>query len=176
MQNYSGEVDTNRVDLIDVLADIRLINVAEIEIFQEAVSFIDANYQEHTSMIPPAKVAALILNREDIPNLYATSVRGYNNQVLEFQNQFGIGGFKVREQLVPWAIEQVMRSGLPKNLHEDLSMASKNIRKSSSLEDQYLLEAFANTDLANVVEFLIIKEAVRCIYTKYLQANRLSHC
>ena len=172
MQNYSGEVDTNQIDLIDVLADIRLINVAEIKIVQEVVGFIEANYQEHKSAISSAKVAALILNRDDVPNLYATSFRGHNNQVLEFQNQFGLGGFKIREQLVPWALEQVIRSGLPKSLHQDLAMAIDTSRSPTPLDDQNLLEVLATIDLANVVEFLVIKEAMRCVQEKYPQAAR----
>lgn len=172
MQNYSGEVQEEQIDLIDVLADIRLINVAEIKIIQEVVGFIDANYQEHKSMISPAKVAALILNRDDVPNLYATSFRGHNNQVLEFQNQFGLGGFKIREQLVPWALEQVIRAGLPKSLHQDLTMAIDTSRSPTPLDDQNLLEVLASIDLANVVEFLVIKEAVKCVHTKYPQSAR----
>ena len=170
MSDSLGEVQTNQIDLIDVLADIRLINVAEIKIVQEVVSFIDAHYKEHKSMISPAKVAALILNREDIPNLYATSFRGHNNQVLEFQNQFGIGGFKIREKLVPWALDKVIRAGLPQNLHQDLSMAIDPSRSPTPLDDKHLLEILATIDLANVAEFQIIKEAVRCINENHPEA------
>ena len=172
MHDSLGEVQTDRVDLIDVLADIRLINVAEIKIIQEVVGFIDAHYQEHKSMISPAKVAALILNREDIPNLYATSFRGHNNQILEFQNQFGIGGFKIREKLVPWALDKVIRAGLPESSHQDLTMAIDPSRSPTPLDDQYLLEVLATIDLANVAEFQVIKEAVRYIEEHHPEAAR----
>ena len=172
MQDFQTDIKRDRIDLIDVLADIRLINVAEIKIIQEVVGFINANYQEHKSIISPAKVAALILNREDVPNLYATSFRGHNNQVLEFQNQFGIGGFKIKEKLVPWALDKVIRSGLPQSLHQDLTMAIDTSRSSTPLDDNDLLEVFATINLANVAEFQIIKEAVRCIKKHYPEAAR----
>ena len=172
MHDSLGEVQTKQVDLIDVLADIRLINVAEIKIIQEVVSFIDAHYQEHKSMISAAKVAALILNREDIPNLYATSFRGHNNQVLEFQNQFGIGGFKIREKLVPWALNKVIRAGLPESLHQDLSIAIDTSRSPTPLDDRHLLEVLATIDLANVAEFQVIKEAIRYIEEHHSEAAK----
>ena len=172
MSDSVGEVQTNQIDLIDILAEIRLINVAEVKIVQEVVSFIDAHYQEHKSMISTAKVAALILNREDIPNLYATSFRGHNNQILEFQNQFGINGFKIREKLVPWALDKVIREGLPQSLHQDLTMAIDPSRSPTPLDDRHLLEVLATIDLANVAEFQVIKEAIRCVGEHYPQAAR----
>ncbi|MDJ0593731.1 MAG: hypothetical protein QNJ72_27760 [Pleurocapsa sp. MO_226.B13] len=172
MHDSLGEVNASQIDLIDVLADIRLINVTEIKIIQEVVGFIDANYQEHKSMIPSAKVAALILNRDEIPNLYATSFRGHNNQVLEFQNQFGICGFKIRENLVPWALDKVIRAGLSQNLQQDLTMAIDTSRSPTPLDDRNLLEILATIDLANVAEFQVIKEAVNCVNENYPQAAR----
>jgi hypothetical protein len=172
MHDSLGEVQASQLDLIDVLADIRLINVTEIKIIQEVVSFIDAHYQEHKAMIPVAKVAALILNRDDIPHLYATSFRGHNNQVLEFQNQFGINGFKIREKLVPWALDQVIRAGLPQNLSQDLIMAIDTSRSPTPLDDQNLLEVLASINLANVAEFQVIKEAVQCVAINYPEAAK----
>ncbi|MCC0177681.1 hypothetical protein I4641_11895 [Waterburya agarophytonicola K14] len=172
MHDFLGEVPTGHIDLIDVLADIRLINVTEIKIIQEVVSFIDTHYQEHKSMISPAKVAALILNRDDIPNLYATSFRGHNNQVLEFQNKFGINGFKIREKLVPWALDKIIRSGLPQSLTQDLAMAINTSRSASPLDDENLLEILATINLANVAEFQVIKDAVKCVNSKYPNAVR----
>ena len=167
-----GEVQTNQIDLIDVLSDIRLINVTEIKIIQEVVGFIDVHYQEHKSLIPAAKVAALILNRDDIPNLYATSFRGHNNQVLEFQNQFGINGFKIKEKLVPWALDKVIRDGLPQSLNQDLAMAIDTSRSATPLDDEKLLEVLASINLANVAEFQVIKEAIRYVNSHYLEAAR----
>ena len=167
-----GEVQTNQIDLIDVLSDIRLINVTEIKIIQEVVGFIDVHYKEHKSLIPAAKVAALILNRDDVPNLYATSFRGHNNQVLEFQNQFGINGFKIKEKLVPWALDKVIRDGLPQSLNQDLSMAIDTSRSATPLDDENLLEVLASINLANVAEFQVIKEAIRYVNSHYPEAAR----
>ena len=172
MQDFTRGVQTDRVDLIDVLSDIRLINVTEIKIIQEVVGFIDVHYKEHKSMIPAAKVAALILNRDDIPNLYATSFRGHNNQVLEFQNQFGINGFKIKEKLVPWALDKVIRDGLPQSLNQDLAMAIDTSRSPTPLDDEKLLEILASINLANVAEFQVIKEAINCVNTNYPEAAR----
>lgn len=167
-----GEVQLDQIDLIDVLADIRLINVSEIKIIQEVVGFVDAHYSEHKSMIPVAEVAALILNRDDIPNLYATSFRGHNNQVLEFQNQFGINGFKIKDKLVPWALDKVIRAGLPQSLNQDLTMAIDSSRSPTPLDDENLLEVLATINLANVAEFQVIKEAVSYINSNYPQSAR----
>ena len=172
MPDFMGEVKINQIDLIDVLSDIRLINVTEIKIIQEVVSFIDANYQEHKSMISAAKVAALILNRDDVPNLYATSKRGHNNQVLEFQNQFGINGFKIKDKLVPWALDKVLREGLPQSLNQDLNMAIDTSINHASLDDEKLLEVLDSINLANVTEFQVIKEAVKYINTSHPEAAR----
>ena len=172
MPDSIGKVKLSQIDLIDVLSDIRLINVTEIKIIQEVVSFIDTHYQEHKSIIPAAKVAALILNRDDVPNLYATSFRGHNNQVLEFQNQFGMNGFKIREKLVPWALDKVIRAGLPQSLNQDLSMAIDASRSPTPLDDENLLEVLATINLANVAEFQVIKEAVKYINTNYPEAVR----
>ncbi|MGD1920629.1 MAG: hypothetical protein ACFCAD_18150 [Pleurocapsa sp.] len=123
-------------------------------------------------MISVAEVTALILNRDDIPNLYATSFRGHNNQVLEFQNQFGINGFKIKDKLVPWALDKVIRAGLPKSLNQELTMAIDASRSATPLDDETLLEVLTTINLANVAEFQVIKEAVKYINISYPEAAR----
>lgn len=175
MHNSSGETQTRQIDLTDVLPDIRLINVSEIKIVQEVVEFIETNYKEHKGTISVAEVAALILNRDDVPNLYATSIRGHNNQVLEFQNLFGINNFKIRNKIVPWALDKLIRAGLSKSLNQDLNMATMAVNEAKSSEqanDDNLLDILTSIDLANVTEFQAIQEAVRCINAKYPKAAR----
>ncbi len=167
MSNFIQETQSGKIDLINVLVDIRLTNVTEIKVLQEVVSFIDTHYQEHKVHIKAASVAALILNRQDIPNLYATSPRGYNNQVLEFQNQFGISGFKIREKLIPWAIDKIIRTRLSQNLHLDLTEAKDNQISQIAVDNQNFLEILANIDLANVTEFQVIEEAFNHIQQKF---------
>lgn len=167
MSNFIQEMQSMNVDFMGVLVDIRLTNITEIKILQEVVSFIDTYYQEHKTQINPAEVAALILNRKDIPNLYATSARGYNNQVLEFQNQFGITGFKIKDKLIPWAIDKILRIGLPQNLYQDLEKAKNAARNPSKVDDESFLTMVSNLNLANVTEFQVIKEACNYIYHKY---------
>ncbi|MEM8832118.1 MAG: hypothetical protein AAGE96_22615 [Cyanobacteria bacterium P01_G01_bin.19] len=172
MHDSSEKTQTRQIDLTDVLPDIRLINVSEIKIVQEVVEFIETNYQEHKGAISVAEVAALILNRDDVPNLYATSIRGHNNQVLEFQNLFGINNFKIRSKIVPWALDKLIRAGLPKSLNQDLNMAVNEAKSPKQANDDNLLDILTSIDLANVTEFQVIQEAVRCINAKYPKAAR----
>ena len=167
MNDFIRERQTNEVDLMSILVDIRLTNITEIKILQEVVSFIDVHYKEHQAQIKPALVAALILNRQDIPNLYATSSRGYNNQVLEFQNQFGISGFKIRERLIPWAIDKILRSGLSEDMYRDIVKAEKSSVDTIEVDNENFLEILANINLANVSEFQVMKEASNYIYETY---------
>ena len=167
-----AEIQVDQINLIDVLANVRIINISEIKIIQEVVSFIETHYKDCKSTISVAEVTALILNRDDIPNLYATSKRGHHNQILEFQNQFGINGFKIKEKLVPWALDKVIRSGLSQNLNQDLTQAIDVSKRSAPLNSESLLEIAASIDLANVVEFQVIKEAVNHINLKYSQAAK----
>ena len=117
--------------------------------------------------IKPANVAALILNRQDIPNLYATSPRGYKNQLLEFQNQFGISGFKIRKKLIPWAIDRSLRDSLSKSLNQDLEKAIESTKKAVEVDAKSFLEFLSNVNLVNVTEFQVIKEAAEYIRSTY---------
>lgn len=167
MRDSIEEIQSSKIDLIDVLVDIRLTNVTEIKVIQEVVSFIDAKYQEHKTNIQPATVAALILNRQNIANLYATSYRGYNNQRLKFQNQYGV---QVREELLPWAINEISREGLPQNLHQDLKMAINTPTSQAQSDDLDIFMILANINLANVTEFQVIEGAFNYIHTNYPEA------
>lgn len=167
MADFIQEVQSSEADLMSIIVDIRLTNITEIKILQEVISFIDTHYPEHKAQIKPANIAALILNRQDIPNLYATSSRGYNNQVLEFQNQFGISGFKVKQKLIPWAIDKTLRAGLPKDLYQDLQRAKDISINTIEVDDQSFLENLASIDLANVTELEVMKEVSNFIRAKY---------
>ena len=167
MVDSAIEKQNDKLDLMSILVDIRLTNITEIKVLQEVVSFIDTHYKEHKAQIKPPKVAAYILNRQDIPSLYATSFRGYNNQVLEFQNQFGISGYKIREKLIPWAIDKILRSGLSEEQYQDLERAHNNAIDTIEVDDLNFLEILANISLANVSEFQVMKEAASYIYATY---------
>lgn len=171
MTDSIKELQSSEVDLMSALVDIRLTNITEIKILQEVVSFIDTQYEEHKAQIKPANVAALILNRQDIPNLYATSSRGYKNQVLEFQNQFGISGFKIREKLIPWAIDKILRAGLPEELYKELQRAKDTPINTVEVDDQSFLEILTSINLANVTEFQVIKEVSSFIQAKYPESE-----
>ncbi|MGL5077092.1 MAG: hypothetical protein ACRDBG_14885 [Waterburya sp.] len=167
----SEEVISNgNIDLADILVNIRLTNVTEIKIIQEIINYLDTQYHEHKNLITISTVAALILNRSDIPNLYATSPRGYNNQMLRFQNQFGIYGVKVREELIPWAIEQILRQGLLQNLNQNSTLATKTTESQIISRDKDILEILTQIDLINVTELEVIKATVSYIHFNYPEA------
>ena len=164
MRNSMEEIQSGKIDLLDILVDIRLTNITEIKIVQEVLSSINAKYQKHHKVLQPATVAALILNRQEIPNLYATSSRGYNKQRLKFQNQYSV---LVREELLPWAIDKILMEKLPQNLQQDLSMAINSPKSQEQLDETDIFEVLANINLANVTEFQVIEEAFNYIYINY---------
>ena len=164
MRNSMEEIQSGKIELLDILVDIRLTNVTEIKIVQEVVSFINAKYQEYKTILKPATVAALILNRQEIPNLYATSSRGYNKQRLKFQNQYSA---LVREELLPWAVDKILMEKLPQNLHQDLTMAINSSTSPEQSDGVDIFEILANINLANVTEFQVIEEAFNYIYINY---------
>jgi hypothetical protein len=167
----SEEVISNgNIDLADILINIRLTNVTEIKIIQEIINYLDTQYHQHKNLINIATIAALILNRPDIPSLYATSPRGYNNQMLRFQNQFGIYGVKVREELIPWAIEQILRQGLLQNLNQNSTLATKTTESQIPSQDKDILEILTQIDLINVTELEVIKATVSHIHFNYPEA------
>lgn len=178
MREPEGEALGGNIHLWDILVDIRLTNVAEIKIIQEIVNYLNTQYHEHKTLINLATVAALILNRPDIPSLYATSSRGYNNQILRFQNQFGIYGVKVREELIPWAIEQILRQGLLHNANQDLAIGkgvvspitTKTAESQMPSQDQDILGILTQIDLINVTELQVIKATVNHIHLHYPEA------
>ena len=177
MSDLTQQKPSNEADFIDTLVDIRLTNITEIKILQEIVSFIETHYPEHKAQIKPARVAALILNRQDIPSLYATSPRGYKNQLLEFQNQFGISGFKIRKKLIPWAVDLSLRNGIPQNLSQDLVQAQDTMAKPVEIDAQNFLEFLSDVDLVNVTEFKVIQEAaayIRVTYPEFVDRINLS--
>jgi hypothetical protein len=97
--------------------------------------------------------------------------------MLRFQNQFGIYGVTVREELIPWAIEEVLRKKLPQNLHPDIAngfATPSAIAIDSShqvlSQNEDILEILANLSLINVTEFQVIKATVNYIHLNYPQA------
>ena len=167
MSNSIPKEYNNEIDFLNILVELRLTNITEIKILQESASFIDTHYPKHKSQIKLAKVAALILNRQDIPNLYATSSRGYNNQLLEYRNQFGISGYQIKEKLIPWAIDKILRAKLTEDLYQDIGNKQKYQIDTIEIEAQNFLEILANVNLVNVSEFQVMQEAYRYIHDTY---------
>ena len=163
MHNSLSETTQNVLKPVDVLLNIRLTNVTEIKVIQEVISFIDTKCSLHKDKIYPASVAALILNSENLPSLYATSSRGYNNQRLKFQDQYGV---KVREELLPWAIDRVLKI---ESASLSLSETTINLTQNASKKFD-IFEVLANIDLANVTEFQVIEEAFNHIRNNYPKA------
>ena len=177
MSDSTQNALSDGANFVDILVDIRLTNVTEVKVLQEIISFIDLHYREHKAQIKPEIVAALILNRQDIPSLYATSPRGYQNQLLEFQNQFGISGYKIKQKLIPWAVDRCLRASLSKNLAQGLEQAKEAQSKAVEVDAQNFLELLGEIDLANVTEFQVIKEAaeyIRAIYPELIDRINLS--
>lgn len=163
MPNSLSTTTQDTFDSVDVLLNIRLTNVAEIKVIQETISFIDAKHLAEKDKISPAVVAASILNSSDIPSLYATSSRGYNNQRIKFQDRYGI---KVREELLPEAIARNLQAESASSLLQPPA----NDSQANKPQMYDIFEVIANINLANVTEFQVIEEAFNHIKTNYAQA------
>ena len=161
MHDSLSKTTQNTINVFDVLLNIRLTNITEIKVIQEVISFIDSKYAADKDKISPAVVAASILNSQDLPSLYATSSRGYNNQRIKFQDQYGV---KVREELLPRAMELLKLEPSSVSFPQ-IDRSNQNPTKKSDI-----FEVLANINLANVTELQVIEEAFNYIKNNYEQA------
>ncbi|MEL6439974.1 MAG: hypothetical protein AAFQ80_12055 [Cyanobacteria bacterium J06621_8] len=162
----------------ELSSQLKLINVAEIEILQAVLLVINTQYFADKQYLEPALVCALILNHNQIPSLYATSPRGYLKQQKEYQKKCQD---LMQDKLLTWAVEEVLQQHRPRTLEKDVVMARnssfKQTRTNAWREIKHgkqtkvgrtdIFDLLANLSLTNLVEGEVIADAYSHIHTDY---------
>lgn len=179
--NY-GTIAMNSLTQAELSNQLKLINVAEIEILQAVLVAINTQYFQERQYIEPALVCAQILNSDRIPSLYATSPRGYLKQQQEFTKKCRD---IIQNKLLSRAIERVLEQKRPRTLEQDLVMARNSGFKKARIdswreikpnkpiktEKSDIFVLLANLSLTNLVEGEVIADAYSHIQTDYRSAS-----
>ncbi|MGF1589269.1 MAG: hypothetical protein ACFCU7_08505 [Pleurocapsa sp.] len=166
----------------ELAGQLKLINVAEIEILQAVLFVINTQYFQDKQYIEPALVCALLLNHTQVPSLYATSGRGYLKQQKEYDKRCQDN---LQKNLLPWAIEQVLKQNRLRTLEKDVVMARnstiKQFRTASWREIKHgkhpkvgendIFDLLANLSLTNLIEGEVIADAYSHIQTDYASVS-----
>ena len=168
----------NSLTQAELARQLKLINVAEIEILQAVLLVINTRYFSERNYIEPALVCALLLNSDRVPSLYATSSRGYLKQQKEYNKRCQDN---VHKKLLPRAIEKVLQQHRLRTLEQDVVMqknsALKQAMTNSWREIKHgkqtkvgqtdIFDLLANLSLTNLTEGEVIADAYSHIQTDY---------
>ena len=167
IMNDSYKANHKTVTQEELSSQLKLINVAEIEILQAVLLVINTQYFKEKQYIEPALVCSLLLNHNQIPSLYATSPRGYLKQQKEYQKRCHE---LLQNKLLTWAIEEVLKQHRLRTLDKDVVMARnssfKQTRTNSWREIKHgkqtkvsgsdIFDLLANLSLTNLIEGAVI--------------------
>ena len=162
----------------ELAGQLKLINVAEIEILQAVLLVINTQYFRDKQYIEPALVCAQLLNHTQVPSLYATSGRGYLKQQKEYVKQCQK---LIQKKLLPKAIERVLQQNRLRTLKKDVVMTRnstfkqtmtnswREIRhgKPAKVGRNDIFDLLANLSLTNLIEGEVIADAHSHIHTDY---------
>ena len=178
------DLNSNRQALTseDIANQLKLINIAEIEILQTVLLVINTQYFKEKQYLEPALVCASILNNNQVPSLYATSPRGYLKQQKEYTKQCQE---LVTKKLLPKAIEEVLKQNRLRTLEQDVVMArnsaSRQIRtdawremkhgQSAKVGQSDIFDLLANLSLTNLTEGEVIADVYSHIQTDYSDSS-----
>lgn len=87
-------------DIFDLLANLSLTNLIEGEVIADAYSHIQTDYSTKSDRIDLSDVCALVLNHENVPALYATNAKEYNQQKQSYLSTYQVKVRKVIRQVV----------------------------------------------------------------------------
>ena len=87
-------------DIFDLLANLSLTNLIEGEVVADAYSHIQTDYAANCDRIDLSDVCALVLNHENVPALYATNAKEYNQQKQSYLSTYQTKVRKVIRQVV----------------------------------------------------------------------------
>ncbi len=162
----------------ELASQLKLINIAEIEILQAVLLVINTQYFKEKQYIEPALACALLLNHNQVPSLYATSPRGYLKQQKEYAKRCKDN---IHHKLLPETIEKVLQRNIPRTLEKDVVMtrnsAFKQERTDAWREIKHgkqtkvgasdIFDLLANLSLTNLMEGEVIADAYSHIQTDY---------
>ncbi len=180
--NDSLKGNPNALTQAELASELKLINVAEIEILQAVLLAINTQYFNDRKYIEPALVCALLLNHTQVPSLYATSSRGFLKQQKEYVREYQEN---IQKKLLPEAIGQVLEQNLLRTLEKDVVMARnsafKHTRtdawreikhgKAIQVETSDIFDLLANLSLTNLIEGEVIADAYSYIQTDYFETG-----
>ena len=166
----------------ELSSQLKLINVAEIEVLQAVLLVINTQYFQERQYIEPALVCASILNHERVPSLYATSARGYLKQQQEFVKS--CQDF-IKRKLLSRAIEEVLQQKRLRTLEQDVVMARNSAYRQTRIDSwreikpnkqiktgqSDIFSLLANLSLTNLIEGEVIADAYSHIQTDYQSAS-----
>ena len=166
----------------DLASQLKLINVAEIEILQTVLLVTNTQYFREKQYIEPALVCALLLNHTQIPSLYATSTRGYCKKQEEYRQK---SQNLVSQKLLPCAIEKVLKQHRLRTLEQDMVMARNSTfrqnRTDSWREIKHgqtakvgqsdIFDLLANLSLTNLTEGEVVADVYSHIETDYQDSS-----
>lgn len=170
---------------LKIYANLNLINVTEVSIFQLVLEDILKNHFEDKHIIEPAAVCALLLNHQNVVNYYATSAKGYRNLCHIFTRDCKEN---ITTKLIPWAINKVKALNQPRTLEQDLVIAQnsqiKQIRTQSwqsiennkhpKVEEADIFDLLAKLSLTNFTEQEVVKEVYNHIQDLHSQQNPIN--
>ncbi|MEL6928267.1 MAG: late competence development ComFB family protein [Cyanobacteria bacterium J06600_6] len=166
----------------DLASQLKLINIAEIEVLQTVLLVINTQHFKEKQYLEPALVCALLLNHIQVPSLYATSPRGYLKQQKEYSKQCKD---LVTQKLLPKAINEVLQQNRLRTLEQDVVMArnsaSRQIRtdawreikhgESTKVGQSDIFDLLANLSLTNLIEGEVVVDAYSHIQTDYADSS-----
>ncbi|MEL6496621.1 MAG: late competence development ComFB family protein [Cyanobacteria bacterium J06623_7] len=167
----------------DLASQLKLINIAEIEILQAVLLVINTQYFQEKQYLEPALVCALLLNHIQIPSLYATSPRGYLKQQKQYRKQCQE---IVTEKLLPKAIEEVLKQQRLRTLEQDVVMARnsafrqtrtdswreiKHGAATNKIGQSDIFDLLANLSLTNLIEGEVVTDVYSHIATDYSDSS-----
>ena len=87
-------------DIFVLLANLSLTNLIEGEVIADAYSHIQTDYRSASDRIDLSDVCALVLNHENVPALYATNAKEYNQHKQSYLSTYQTKVRKVIRQVV----------------------------------------------------------------------------
>ncbi|MEM8721915.1 MAG: hypothetical protein AAGE84_21900 [Cyanobacteria bacterium P01_G01_bin.39] len=176
--NDSRKINHQAATQEELASQLKLINVAEIEILQAVLLVINTQYFKEKQYLEPALVCALLLNHNQVPSLYATSPRGYLKQQKEYSKR---SQELVQKKLLPKAIEEVLQQNRLRTLEKDVVMARNSTfkqhrtdswreikhGKQTKVGESDIFDLLANLSLTNLIEGEVIADAYSHIHTDY---------
>ncbi|MEM7593366.1 MAG: hypothetical protein AAF383_17930 [Cyanobacteria bacterium P01_A01_bin.83] len=176
--NDSRKINYQAATQEELASQLKLINVAEIEILQAVLLVINTQYFKEKQYLEPALVCALLLNHNQVPSLYATSPRGYLKQQKEYSKR---SQELVQKKLLPRAIEEVLQQNRLRTLEKDVVMARNSTfkqhrtdswreikhGKQTKVGNSDIFDLLANLSLTNLIEGEVIADAYSHIHTDY---------